>query len=533
MKKLNLDKKQFRAIVVILIVGLLLAGAILFSSKQKPAGDAHGHGEHAEEKHEHAKGHADTEHHGAKSNDGHEHAKEHGDAEHHDEGSGKGSHGGNLFSEGDFGLEMLLAEEGGEARLRAWLYEKNQPLPPNAAKVSVTLTRPDGEKQEISFAIEKDGLRSTQAIAEPHVFEATIAAQRGSESFLFSLTKEEGKIELSDAQIKTAGITIQTAGPARIHSSLQLPGEIRFNEDRTAHIVPRLPGVVESVHANLGQQVKKGQVLAVIASTQLSEQRSELLSAQKRLALAQLTHDREKKLWQEKISAEQDYLQAQQTLREAEIAVQNARQKLVALGANTSTSGPLTRFELRAPFDGMVVEKHIAVGEAVKEDANVFTLSDLSTVWAEIIVSAKDLNTVRVGEKATIKATAFDSTASGTVAYVGALLGEQTRTAKARVTLPNPQMAWRPGLFVNVELVSSEVDVPVAVSIDAIQSVNDKPTVFVKVAGGFLPQPVSTGRVNSKQIEIVKGLKANTPYAAAGSFIVKSEHGKGSATHQH
>ena len=314
---------------------------------------------------------------------------------------------------------------------------------------------------------------------------------------------------------------------------MQLPGEIRFNEDRTAHIVPRLPGVVESVHANLGQQVKKGQVLAVIASTQMSEQRSELLSAQKRLSLAQLTHDREKKLWQEKISAEQDYLQAQQVLHEAEIAVQNARQKLNALGANASTSGPLTRFELRAPFDGMVVEKHIALGEAVKEDANVFTLSDLSTVWAEIIVSAKDLNTVRMGEKATIKATAFESTASGTVAYVGALLGEQTRTAKARVALPNPQMAWRPGLFVNVELISSEVDVPVAVSIDAIQSVNDKPIVFVKVAGGFLPQPVVTGRVNSKLIEIVKGLKANTPYAAAGSFVIKSEQGKGSATHQH
>ena len=532
MKKFNLDKKQSLTIVAILIVGLLLAGLILFSSKPKPAGDVHGQGGHAEEKHDHAKGHADTEHHGTKPDDGHGHAKEHGDTEHH-EAPSKGPHGGDLFSEGNFGLEMLLAEEGGEARLRVWLYEKNQPLPPNAAKVSVTLTRPDGDKQEMGFAIEKDALRSTQPIAEPHVFEATIAAQRGNEPFLFSLTKEEGTIELSDAQIKTAGVTIQTAGPARIHSSLQLPGEIRFNEDRTAHIVPRLPGVVESVHANLGQQVKKGQVLAVIASTQLSEQRSELLSAQKRLSLAQLTHDREKKLWQEKISAEQDYLQAQQVLHEAEIAVQNARQKLNALGANASTSGPLTRFELRAPFDGMVVEKHIALGEAVKEDANVFTLSDLSTVWAEIIVSAKDLNTVRMGEKATIKATAFESTASGTVAYVGALLSEQTRTAKARVALPNPQMAWRPGLFVNVELISSEVDVPVAVSIDAIQSVNDKPIVFVKVAGGFLPQPVVTGRVNSKLIEIVKGLKANTPYAAAGSFVIKSEQGKGSATHQH
>ena len=113
MKKFNLDKKQSLTIVAILIVGLLLAGLILFSSKPKPAGDVHGQGGHAEEKHDHAKGHADTEHHGTKPDDGHGHAKEHGDTEHH-EAPSKGPHGGDLFSEGNFGLEMLLAEEGGE-----------------------------------------------------------------------------------------------------------------------------------------------------------------------------------------------------------------------------------------------------------------------------------------------------------------------------------------------------------------------------------------------------------------------------------
>lgn len=80
----------------------------------------------------------------------------------------------------------------------------------------------------------------------------------------------------------------------------------------------------------------------------------------------------------------------------------------------------------------------------MKEDAAVFTISDLSQVWAEINVPAKDLPSVRVGEKVTIKATAFDASATGTVAFVGALIGEQTRTAKARVVLDNPKGAWRP-----------------------------------------------------------------------------------------
>ncbi|MFC7287385.1 efflux RND transporter periplasmic adaptor subunit [Herminiimonas glaciei] len=343
----------------------------------------------------------------------------------------------------------------------------------------------------------------------------------------------ENKILLSDAQIKAAGVSLQVADAAHIKTALVLPGEIQFNEDRTAHVVPRLAGVVQSVPANLGQQVRKGQVLAVIASTGLSEQRSELFAAQKRLTLAKLTYEREKKLWQEKISAEQDYLQAQQVLHETEIAVQNARQKLSALGADAGSAGAFNRYEIRAPFDGIVVEKHISLGEAVKEDANIFTLSDLSTVWADIAVPAKDLNAVRVGEKVTVKASAFDSTATGTVAYVGSLLGVQTRTANARVTLANPQGTWRPGLFVNVEIVANEVEVPVAVATDAIQTINDKPVVFVKVADGFIAQEVSTGRTDGKRVEIVKGLKAGSEYAAGGSFVIKSELGKASAEHTH
>jgi cobalt-zinc-cadmium efflux system membrane fusion protein len=342
----------------------------------------------------------------------------------------------------------------------------------------------------------------------------------------------EEKIAFTDEQLKAAGVAVDNAGPARIKSSVQLPGEIKFNEDRTAHVVPRVGGVVESVSANLGQEVKRGQVLAVLSSPALSEQRSELQSAQRRLELARTTYQREKKLWEEKISAQQDYLQAEQAMQEAQIAVANASQKLLALGA-TPASSALGRYELRAPFDGMVVEKHISLGEAVKEDANVFTISDLATVWAEISVAANHLNLVRIGAPATIRSSAFEQAAAGTVSYVGSLIGAQTRTATARLTLTNPQRVWRPGLFVNVELVSSEAEAPVTVSAEAVQTVEDKPTVFLRVPGGFVPQHVQTGRSDGQRIEILNGLKPGTAYAASGSFVVKSQQGKSSATHTH
>lgn len=527
-KKLNISKKQLVAIAAIAVTGVVLGTAILSNKTSKTAeDDGHGHGSHVE-----AKAHSDGEHHGKTSGDGHDHDKGHADGEHH-EGPSKGPHGGKLFKEGDFGLEALLAEDGGEPRLRIWLFSKDKPLPNNAAKVSATITRLTGETQTLNFAPDKDSLVSREVVPEPHAFEISIVAQTATESFMFVLNQEEGKVELSDAQIKAASIGIDTAGPARIKSVLQLPGEIRLNEDRTSHIVPRIAGVVESVQVSLGQAVRRGQVLAVIASPAASEQRSELQTAQKRLTLAKTTYEREKRLWEQKISAEQDYLQAKQALHEAEVAVANAQQKLSALGLTSGSSGGLNRFELRAPFDGLVIEKHLSLGEAVKEDAAVFTVSDLGQVWAEINVPAKDLPLVRVGEKVTIKATAFDASATGTITFVGSLIGEQTRMAKARVVLSNPKGVWRPGLFVSVEVTASEAEVPVTVASDAIQTLGDKPVVFLKVNGGFIAQPVQLGRSDGKRVEVVQGLKPGAPYAAAGSFVVKSELGKASAEHTH
>lgn len=444
-----------------------------------------------------------------------------------------GPHGGKLFTNGDFGLEIMLAEDQGVAHLRIYQYDQDKVLPPNANNLSMLLTRLNNdEKQDIDFVSKKDFLQSAQPIEEPHIFEVTGTAQHDNQVLQFSWVKEEGKIELTDEQVTESGITTRTAGAGHIRSVITLPGEIRFNEDKTSHVVPRLAGVAEAISANLGDRVKKGQVLAVIASTGLADQRSELLSAQKRLELAHATFERQQELWNAGILAKKDYLQAQLALSEAEISANNAKQKLIALGTdpNKSTNtGAINRYEIRAPFDGIVIEKHIAMGEAIKEDASIFTISDLSTVWADIIVSAKDLNVVRVGETVTIKATAFDSTASGTVSYVGSLMGEQTRTAKARVTLANPQMAWRPGLFITIELVSEEIEVPVAVSSDAIQTINDKPTIFIRIPSGFIAQPVKTGLSDGKITEIVVGLKPGTEYAVDGSFIIKAELSKSSA----
>ena len=343
---------------------------------------------------------------------------------------------------------------------------------------------------------------------------------------------EEGRLELSAEQIAAAGIQLTEARAQNISLGLPFPGEVRFDEDRTAHVVPRVPGVVESVSVNLGQSVKKGQLLAVIASQQISDQRSEQAAAQRRLTLARTTYEREKKLWQDKISAEQDFLQARQALEEAEIALANARQKISVLSGSVVATGG-NRYELRAPFDGVVVEKHLTSGEVVDEATNVFTLSDLSRVWVTFGVSPKDLTKVQVGKPVTVSAPELNAEVAGTVAYVGSLLGEQTRTATVRVTLANPRGAWRPGLFVTALVATDSRQAKVAVPETAIQTVEDKPTVFVRTDDGFRAQPVELGSRAAGLVEVTQGLEPGVQVASAGSFVLKSELGKASAEHSH
>ncbi|NWD81048.1 efflux RND transporter periplasmic adaptor subunit [Pseudomonas reactans] len=344
--------------------------------------------------------------------------------------------------------------------------------------------------------------------------------------------EEEGELELTEQQIQAAGIQVAQAQPRSISTLLVLPGEVRFDEDRTSHILPRTAGVVESVKVNLGQSVKKGELLAVIASQQISDQRSELAASERRVELARTTFQRERQLWQDKISAEQDYLLARQALQEAEIALNNARQKMTALSGSAVWGGG-NRYELRAPFAGVVVEKHLGVGEVVSETTNAFTLSDLSQVWVTFGVFPKDLNKVRVGKPVKVSSTEMGTEVQGTVAYVGSLLGEQTRTATVRVSVANPDDAWRPGLFVSVQLATDTFQAKVTVPQEAIQTVEDKPSVFMRTEHGFVTRHLELGASENGYVEVRQGLDAGAQVATVGSFILKSELGKGSAEHAH
>lgn len=508
--KTKLTPRQFLIIAVTLVVGLLLGLLILRSNPPQP--DAHDHEAPASAA-------ADL------PQDTHTHAAQPAEFP-------RGPHGGKLFTQDSYGLEVSIYEQNTPPHFRLYAYQDGKPLDPAASAISMQIERLGRAPQPITFVRDEDRLSSEQVIAEPHSFKADITAVHGGKTYRFSYTQVEARAHMTNRQVELNGIQILTSGPARIKSALKLMGEIRLNADRSVQVVPRLSGLVEAVPVNAGDKVKKGQVLAVLSSQSLADQRSELMAAQQRLALARVTYEREKKLWEEKISAEQDYLSARHAMQEAEIEVQSARQKLAAIGGDAG-SGNLTRYEVRAPIDGVVTDKQVAVGQVVGESNTIFTVADLSSVWAELAVYAKDLPTIRTGQQVTVKATSFDAEATGTVAYIGSLVGEQARTTTARVVLPNPQGLWRPGLPVNVEVVSEETSVPLAVAEEGLQTLNDRPVVFARYGEEFEARPLKLGRRDGIRAEVLEGLLPGEKYAARNSFLVKAELGKAGASHDH
>lgn len=365
-----------------------------------------------------------------------------------------------------------------------------------------------------------------------HAAEAPAAA--ASATATTTDTVAAPRTRFSDEQLRHNGVLLATAGPARLQGQLQLLGEVALNQDRHLSLTARLAGRVEAVHASAGDRVQRGQLLAVISSPALADQRAELLAARQRLALAQATHEREKRLWEERISAEQDYLAARQAWQEADITAQAAQQKLAALGAAPATNAQgLARLEIRAPIAGVIVDRKITVGDVMQADAPAFQLADLSTVWVELAVPARELPHLQEGMTARVRASAFEAEADARLAYIGSLIGAQSRSAVARLVLPNPRGLWRPGLPVTVALRAEPADVPVAVPLEALQTLDDAPVVFVRQGQTFEARRVETGRRDDRQVEILTGVRAGERFAARNSFVVKADLGKAAAEHAH
>ena len=347
-------------------------------------------------------------------------------------------------------------------------------------------------------------------------------------------TGAEGVVHLSAAQIKQFGVETGVAGPGRLRVEVVLPGEVALNADRVAHVVPRVSGVVREVRKNLGDTVQRGEIMAVLESRELADSTAAFLAARERVSLAQSNFAREEQLWQKKISPEQDYIQAKNALAECRIELRTTEQKLRALGFSDEYIAKLPErpekaavlYEMAAPFDATIIEKHISMGEVLKEESSAFMIADLSTVWANLDVHQKDLPLIQIGQTAAIGVGNSAPSAEGRISFLEPMAEETNRTIHARVVLPNVGGRWRPGLFVTGRISVDDVKVSILVPNDSLVMVGGKICVFLETGDRFQLQEITPGRTNGTFTEILHGLNSGQNYVIKGAFTLKSELGK-------
>jgi cobalt-zinc-cadmium efflux system membrane fusion protein len=415
----------------------------------------------------------------ARPNDSHAHGDEPG-GDHDDHAESRemtGPHGGKLLAFGEYEIELSIFEDGVPPEFRLYASDgTGERVSIDPSRVSIALTRPD-RVDSFTFTQAGEFLQSEQDIAEPHEFGVSLALTIGQQTYDTSYYQEEshahndepsheggslGRIALTEEALASNDIRIAAAGKGTITQELELPGEIVLDADKVAHIVPRFPGIAQSVFKNLGDDVRSGEALAVIQSNQ-----------------------------------------------------------------------SVAPYEVKSLVSGTVIEKHITLGEFVRDDADIFVVADMSTVWVKISIYAKYLANVKVGQRVRLTASGVDEAAEGVIDYVGPIVGERTRTGQARIVLKNPKGIWLPGLFVTAKIAVSTTEVPLAVPDDAIQTVEGSTAVFVREGDQFEARVIQTGRSDGRMVEVLAGIKPGEEYVASNSFLLKAEFGKSEAGHDH
>lgn len=475
---------------------------------------------------------------GETAHDGHDHGHEHGHGHGGDEDEfERGPHGGRLLEDGDFAIELSIFEDGIPPQYRVYAYHDGEPVPPEEVELTVQLARLD-RTDVIAFVPEGEYLRGEQVVEEPHSFDVAVSGRWGDHDLEFEFESHEGRVELSPAAIEFAQLGTAVAGPATLRRTISLPGEVKLNADALVHITARVSGIARSVHRNLGDSVAEGELLAVLDSRELADAKSAFLAATERLRLAEIRFEREKELVARKVSSQEDFLSAEASFAEARIDMRTAQQKLHSLGAspesvNGGEDAGLTSHEVKSPIGGIILDKHMVVGEAIEAGTSLFVIADLSTIWVEVTVYAQDLGRVRQGSAVSIHSDEIGAEAEGTVAYVGSLVGLESRSAKAIVKLENPDRVWRPGLFVMVDVLDEEFDVPLAVAEEGLQTFRDWDVVFAKYGNVFEIRPLELGRRAGGFVEVLGGIAPGQEYVTTNSYVIKADIEKSGATHDH
>jgi RND family efflux transporter MFP subunit len=348
---------------------------------------------------------------------------------------------------------------------------------------------------------------------------------------------ETVEVALTPEAVERAGIKTAAARSATASATLTVPGTVMSNAYRDTKVNALVGGVVRQVTVELGAPVTRGQPLTVIFSGELADAQMKYLSMQAMLNADHQKLERTQKLVALGAASRQELeeITAIHTGHETEVAA--ARQRLLLLGLGPEDVSRLadaahvvSEVLVRAPAGGVVIARSVNPGQVVAAGQELFTVTDLRTVWAIGDLYEKDFSAVRVGSEAAVTVPATPGLPlRGRVAYIDPRVDPATRTAKVRVEVPNKGADLRLGMYVTLSFESRSGGHVTLVPRDAVQAVGNRNVVYVLVEGGegrFAERTVKLGAALGESLEVLDGVKPGELVVTAGSFFLRAEAGR-------
>jgi membrane fusion protein, heavy metal efflux system len=354
-----------------------------------------------------------------------------------------------------------------------------------------------------------------------------------------------GVVVLTREQVATIKLATEVVATRAVSLQIQATAEIVPPDDGVARIGSKLGGRITRLPVMVGATVKAGQLIAVVDSPELGSAKADYLMANVQARLTRETAEREKILFEKKISSERDYRIAEAEATKARAAKEANEARLHTLGFSdaqlqnfSAEQHASSSIMVTTPLSGVVVERPVSLGQVIQPQDTVGVVMDLRSVWMQVDAHERDLAQLVVGQKVSAYVPAWpEREFKGELQSIAAIVDRRSRTVKVRVVMPNLDGALKPGMFAKVTLAGSKGEARQGLFAPsaAVQRDGDKAIVFVPLGDTvFQLREVETGVSSDDWIQITRGLTAGERVVTTGAFQLKSEARKSSfGGHEH
>jgi len=319
---------------------------------------------------------------------------------------------------------------------------------------------------------------------------------------IITLTQES--LELINPRTEKVGLRSMPIG-------FTSSGRVGFNEKKLVHITSRVSGWVEKVYVFAGDEINSGDTLVSIYSPEFLSAQAEFIQAEERLKSTPMSD-----------SIEYHMALALYQSAKAKVLLFGATEGEAQLLANTHQ--PNSHLVIRSPLSGTVIESNIIAGNVIEKGANLFRLSDLSSLWITAYVYEKDIGLVKKGQEVEVISSAPQKSFLGRVEAINEVLDETTRTFKVRITVDNSNGLLKPEMFCQCQFKAQSSEKLLTVPLSAVQTIEGEKYVFLPQAeNSFEKRAIKTGRELGNYVQVLEGLKPGEEVVTEGSFVLKSE----------